>query len=623
MKDLFENQIKNTDRPTLELFEGPKSVIEKLKNKLVASTTNEEVKQYAKLFSDFFENYNVKVYDTNGELVSGSVINMYSTQKHKLKGNHCIYLANIISDTRNFDTYFSKSSHILQAAYRKCAIQQYVDVIKLEKEFNEKATNTYTQYYYSTRQTNKDFALFTLINASTHNYIRDYYRDLNSYLTMNEVLLSFIIRYFQHEHIILPLKNLPEKEDYTTIIKFNGELDILRETLILSTCYQQGKYEFGEKKMPATMLKKIRNIISPKEFPINGDEEASLRSSLLIPFFMKFCQHLDFKKRNKPENIIKGLHNNMFFSQPFILSTLLPHIKGFKLHFLHYAYTDSFISYISETLYMNSDYWMSISDFISETKISIDKKTKFKHIFTLEDFENMTLHNTICDKDIYLDDIYSMIDNTFIKGYLMLMASFGLVEIGFGAPDGTEYSCYKRLRYVKITSLGKYVLGYTDEYTSPMIENDKAYFELDSSQLLIRSIGKDNPYEMMLNDIANPIGCHRWRISPATFLQNCEYIDDVKSKIDFFKQYIGKDMPKNWETFISSMNNCEPQIKNLDTFNYTLLQLPSKDRNLLQIISTDDIIRKYVIRAENYIIFIENANFNKVKKQLKKYGYLI
>lgn len=56
---------------------------------------------------------------------------------------------------------------------------------------------------------------------------------------------------------------------------------------------------------------------------------------------------------------------------------------------------------------------------------------------------------------------------------------------------------------------------------------------------------------------------------------------------------------------------------------YSLLQIPTDDKELQHIILTDPTIRKYTLKAEGFILLVETNFKNKVVEALKKYGYLI
>ena len=56
---------------------------------------------------------------------------------------------------------------------------------------------------------------------------------------------------------------------------------------------------------------------------------------------------------------------------------------------------------------------------------------------------------------------------------------------------------------------------------------------------------------------------------------------------------------------------------------YSLLQIPTDDKELQHIILTDPTIRKYTLKAEGFILLVETSYKSKVVEALKKYGYLI
>lgn len=56
---------------------------------------------------------------------------------------------------------------------------------------------------------------------------------------------------------------------------------------------------------------------------------------------------------------------------------------------------------------------------------------------------------------------------------------------------------------------------------------------------------------------------------------------------------------------------------------YVVRRINSNDKRLQEIILTDKELKKYIVRAENYIILMEQKNMDKVSHILRGYGYLI
>lgn len=211
----------------------------------------------------------------------------------------------------------------------------------------------------------------------------------------------------------------------------------------------------------------------------------------------------------------------------------------------------------------------------------------------------------------------------YLKAALFMMAAFGFVEIAYKEkPDEGATSYYDTLAYVRLTNLGLYALGIKRKYVRTK-EAEIHYFELDTERLIIKSLVDNNPYESLLGNMATAISKKMYKVSYESFLNGCEKLQDINSKIDFFKEYISsQDLPDNWAQFFKDIKKrCKPM--KAPKKKYSLLQIPTDDKELQHIILTDPTIRKYTLKAEGFILLVETIYKSKVEEVLKKYGYLI
>jgi len=152
---------------------------------------------------------------------------------------------------------------------------------------------------------------------------------------------------------------------------------------------------------------------------------------------------------------------------------------------------------------------------------------------------------------------------------------------------------------------------------------DIQYSELDTERLIIKSLVDNNPYESLLGNMATAISKKMYKVSYESFLNGCEKLQDIESKIDFFKEYVSsQDLPDNWTQFFKDIKKrCKPMKAPKNK--YTLLQIPADDKELQHIILSDPIIRKYTLKAEGFILLVDTNYKSRVVEALKKYGYLI
>jgi hypothetical protein len=202
-----------------------------------------------------------------------------------------------------------------------------------------------------------------------------------------------------------------------------------------------------------------------------------------------------------------------------------------------------------------------------------------------------------------------------------LMASVGVAEIAINEDQNLNLSPVDAVEYVRLTPLGRYALDLTNDYDAPEQEHI-AYFELDPERLIIRSLVEPNPYAQLLTDTSIAISKNRFETSALSFLSSCHTKKDVESKIKIFRQFISNEIPALWEQFFQTLlQHCHPLSEDHTAVKrYTL---DPENRDLIQLITTDPVLRQLVIRAEGFRIMVKQEDLKKFEIQLKKHGYLL
>ena len=148
-------------------------------------------------------------------------------------------------------------------------------------------------------------------------------------------------------------------------------------------------------------------------------------------------------------------------------------------------------------------------------------------------------------------------------------------------------------------------------------------FELDEERLLFRSLNNSNPYETLVTEIAEPIGGHRFRLTEASFLKTCSTAADLEKSIRFFHRYVCQNPPPVWEDFFSRLRAKAVPWTKMSPRKFEIYQLPTDNAELLHLLSSDEVLRKYVRRAEGYMVLVETTHIPEVKQRLKSFGFLL
>jgi len=132
--------------------------------------------------------------------------------------------------------------------------------------------------------------------------------------------------------------------------------------------------------------------------------------------------------------------------------------------------------------------------------------------------------------------------------------------------------------------------------------------------------GEDPIKQMALEAVGQQINGSSYMVNYQSFLKECNTHGDVENKIQFFRDNIAIKPPEIWEDFFTKalgrMNPLEP-VPDMAVFRV------KPDRELLNLLTRDKILKKYVIRAENHHILLRMADFSPVRKRLAVLGFFI
>lgn len=415
---------------------------------------------------------------------------------------------------------------------------------------------------------------------------------------------------------------LPENEGLLT---FNGEKKIFGLLPVLDTFYKQGFLEMGKSgKWGVSVLGKLGKLLHVDEF-FSGVDNKTVNSLRLSTLLTPYVIYRSLSKVDKsPELFVKNMIGNFMADSSYLLSTVLSHVNGIRMTMMSDTYVCEQVASIMDVLAsQDSRHWVSVDSLCSRLYFS-EPGACYNLLFTSYVFYKASFTNNKHDKElISLDDVYSEISVPFIKGYLFLLASLGLLEIAYGDYDLDSCSHYDSLRYFRLTGLGRFVLGLRKEYVPELTEDGEDVFEVDEDKLIVRSVREENPYELLLTDFAEPISPHRYGVSYASFLKNSTNASDIEKKIDFFHQYVCKQPSRVWEDFFSDLRRrCQP-FQEVSPRKYVMYRLDAKDQDLLRLVSSDEYLRKYTLRAESYLLLVDAAYLREVRNRLKEFGYLI
>lgn len=458
----------------------------------------------------------------------------------------------------------------------------------------------------------------------------DYGTNDTNYLTFTYPWLRELTYWCSHDTLEeCQTANLPDK-----LTVFNAEADLFQEIPILNSL-REGGVTLGKAHFFTAKLRKSLDNVNINDFNLGEKStkyyEETLRHYYLITTYLLTCEntHKSVINSASPLQLILQCVKYVFDNASNFSKLFLPHISGIKRDYdlTHNAH-ELMRSLQQSLLTLNSSMWISIEQLLYLTRCYFKHQARFSiliHEPTSYYNIGFKLRDKNADEPITYDEIITCITYQSIKSVLLALASWGIIEIAYD-PTTTAYGpsyLTDALRYVRLTNLGKYVFGKAKFYQLPTtMVNTCKDFELNADRLLIKVLNPNSKGSFALEKIATPITSQLYRTDFSVFLKECNTKDDIVKNINLFKKYIANEPPQIWVGFFNAMLERTNALKKVRT-SYITRSIDAKDKELQDIIMHDPKLKQYILRAEGYVVLIEQAHLNDVNNILKTYGYTI
>lgn len=385
-------------------------------------------------------------------------------------------------------------------------------------------------------------------------------------------------------------------------------------------------------KISATALKKAILQLGTEEFFTDESlpkDMLTLRRSMILQLAALFRHHFsNYARKNKSlpiEQRLRTMFDRLLKYPDIFIPVIFYYMTGLRENIISESYSkDIVVSLVSELKSLKNGEWYDVKDILNDCFMK-DVYAFHLEFFQIYQLSRATIRNKFTgnEEPITPDRLKEELGLPLVKGLLMCLAAFGILDIAVSEFYEDDCSPYDGVEYIRITNLGAYVLMKTEEYTPPKIEDHEVYFDLDPNRLILRSIVKDNPYEGLLTDTCVPIGNSRYKMSAETFLAHCQNRNDVEDKIKFFKRYISGDLSEIWTHFFDSLlQRCNP-LTSVNSMEYRIFQIGPTNKSLMRLLTSDPKLSQMTIRAENYTILVKTSDLQKFINRLKSLGYLM
>lgn len=594
---------------------------------ILSSHTISEIKYLVKYLLNSLNYIRYVAINENNHKYVPDVIKLCATKKQCLKAE-LLNFASLFFNEDNFHLFLETLPDNVRAIWIAAADKIFLS----EKDANELLGEECVIDTHRWHQVGVCNTLGEGIFKITSSERFDYSDNNTYYLTFKSYWLRELTYRCSH-HTLKDCQTavLPDK-----LTVFNAEADLFQEIPILNNLRESGMLTLGRTHFFTAKLRKALDKARINNFNLNEKStkyyEETLRSYYLIITYLLTCERTYDHVINSasPLQLIQLCVKYVFDHTSKFCKLFLPHITCIDRDY-DYSHRNTnrlMRSFERSLLTLKSSMWVSIEQVLYQTRCFFDHKT-YVSILIQEptSYYNIgfKLRDKNADEPIKYDEIITRVTYQSIKSVLLAMASWGIIEIAYDPTttgNGPSYLT-DALRYVRLTNLGKYVFGKAKFYQLPTtMVNTCKDFELNTDRLLIKVLNPNSKGSFALEKIATPITSQLYRTDFSVFLKECNTKDDIKKKIDLFKKYIANEPPQIWADFFNAMLERSNALKKVKT-SYITRSIDAKDKELQDIIMHDPNIKQYILRAEGYVVLIEQAHLSDVNNILKTYGYTI
>ena len=517
----------------------------------------------------------------------------------------------------NLRLYFAKQSSGMSRLYKKIASNGSIDLESARNLAGKRLVHLDSaRYFYTSQVAYNEIPWLVTNHARMEMYIR-----LSMPDGMRGTLFNAIFPPKSIEK--MTVKELPT--DVPELRVIDAEAETYSLIPVLQNYIKNGVMELGATKMSVVVAKKILRNTGLREFLPAETRDLGVWRTIMLAGTL--CQ---LYKTDKIEVTVRSAISSLakvnWFDtsgQDIFMHHLLPYY-GWRSNIRPISGTVALLSEASGEVFAKvpEGYWMGFQDFLMEFHRTQGSVLLFE-FFNGQYYADNIILNKFSDVWVTEGNFKQQAGVPLVQSFMAYLAAIGCAEIAWEDARKGDPSPMSRLRYVRLTPMGRYAYGLTKKFQAPKGEhNDKEIFELSDTHLLLRPLSPENPYLGIVKDFAAPVGAGRYQVNEKTFLNGIKDVTDLKARISVFHELVSETPPSIWEDFFNSL------LSKTDAFeptrdHFSLMKVKEDHTELLKLIATDPELRRMVIRAEHGFILVNMMCKNAVEERLRSFGYLI
>ncbi len=396
------------------------------------------------------------------------------------------------------------------------------------------------------------------------------------------------------------------------------------------TYIEQGKLELTKTgKISIPQIAKMQKFLGISEFfpTVHDKELAGLRTNMWANLLCTYVMP-NFSHNTLDKNMLQL--EPIALAKKLLLGYISTHIKSqhFMLHLngsigIETSYQASVWEFFKK---LNQGEWIHIDNIWH----SIVYDNSLPTPTNMYDAQYMSIKTAKHYLNVNYANYTVLIEKPIFYSNLFILASLGMIDLALDEIKDSQWAEDNNLleKYItpldglvaiRLTALGAFMLGKNTAYTVDKVEDENV--QLDENSLYIFYNGNNQPLRSIIQQTARSAGTNLYKVDYETVLGDCANHKQVQSKINIFQKLLSNNPPKIWKDFFQSLQQKSYQLKD-ENDNFRVFRLP-QNPELINLIAREASLKKYILKAEGYMVLIRRQDVSNVKKQLKNYGFLV
>ncbi|VGO22557.1 hypothetical protein [Pontiella sulfatireligans] len=278
---------------------------------------------------------------------------------------------------------------------------------------------------------------------------------------------------------------------------------------------------------------------------------------------------------------------------------------------------------------LSVDQWVSfenLENYVNYREIDVDPAPRHRCQVSIEPIRKD--YYSIGRIDVDSTNGWLLVVVPMVQGSAFLLAALGLAEIAYALPRHPGWqrksevflTPYDGLAAVRLTPLGAYALGQTDEVELKASQRQRAEILLNPQRLTAICRHIDPITEMSLLEFMEKISDGCYRMTRQTLMRGCSSGGDVQKRIEKFKAQIVRNLPEFWEQFLEDTKKSAVALT--PKTRYTVYEL-ADNPELRRLFLSDAVLREKALKVEGTRVAIEKADAASIARRLAALGYLM